>query len=305
MKERLANVFYLADRHNGDVMEAEFHLLLKSFPTKREEWNETHYFYFKMMYTHILYVRDIHYCGEYDACYRMVFVLYEYFPELALTIIDLLVFTETPPPTGNPSNREIYGECMSYSQRGSIIQSPKYGCWKDMKNICELVYNRVKQSKHPIIEYIIQKINHQLYSDIQTLKSTTYPWEIKGASTTSSPLMPKQNVYCPISNVAKWIPREKSRLGWLFDCLAFHWETTYFPTTCGRGKNAEKWENGARMKYRKHLSLICREALNITEVSMCNKWSEINVENMPLHTLRHNRNVFTQSFENKTYHFDL
>lgn len=289
IKERLTNVFYLADRHNGDAMETEFHLLLKSFPSKREDWNETHYFYFKMMYTHILYVRDIHCCGEYDACYRMIFVLYEYFPELALAIIDLLVFSETN------GGEKIYNT----TSRVVNIQPPKYGCWKDMKNICELVYNRVKQSKHPIIEYIIQKINQQLYSDIQTLKTNTFPNSYLSSS--SSPLISKTNVYYPISNVAKWIPREKSRLGWLFDCLAFHWETTYFPTTWRRDKNAEKWENGARMKYRKHLSLICREALNITEVSMCNKWSEIKVENIPLHTLQHNRNVFTQSFENKTY----
>jgi len=106
-----------------------------------------------------------------------------------------------------------------------------YGSWKDLKYFC-------KYTKHTeCIDYCIELWNIQLEKDIQNQCQT-------------------------ISYVSKWIPREKSAFGWLFEKSALEWQTRQYSTD-------------PKKEYRKILSLL-NQRLNTPQIKETErKWSEI------------------------------
>jgi hypothetical protein len=75
-----------------------------------------------------------------------------------------------------------------------------YGSWKDLKYYC-------KYTKHEkMMDYSIELWNNQLEKDLLSLSNEK------------------------ISNVSKWIPREKSTFGWLFEKCAIDWYPRFYGT---------------------------------------------------------------------------
>jgi hypothetical protein len=244
----------MSDRWSIDQVETELGQLLRlEFPRKCEVWNETHWYYFRMLFTLIFYVRDVKMKGEYTVSYAMIYVLYQYHPEIALNAVEWLVFMNT--------------------ESGA----PKYGCWKDMKKLAEYVYTKTDDMRHPLIHKCIMLLNRELRNGN--------------------------------SNVAKWIPREKSKHDWMFELLALDWldlldSNMYLklPFTLEKPDfQIEKWKviNGAKRKYRQYISGKNR-LLNTTEIYMCNDRAHIVPENVNLATLHKNMDSLTNSFNNKT-----
>jgi hypothetical protein len=123
-----------------------------------------------------------------------------------------------------------------------------YGSWKDVKYFCHyLVKKKGLPINHPLVSYAILLMNTELHKDYTTFLST------------------ESNSY---SLVSKWIPREKSKFGWLFEelvCQYFHTE---------RAK-VVKSELKYKIQYRKIITLL-NEQINTIQIKMCNqRWYEI------------------------------
>jgi hypothetical protein len=115
--------------------------------------------------------------GEYNLTYMMIYVWYDFFPELAKFAIKCLV---------DLGDRNIH----------------QYGSWKDIKYFCEYCRSKGAHVFHPLIHYAIVLMNEQLRKDYESYQQGSKD----------------------ISLVAKWVPREKSTFGWLYESLA----TSYF-----------------------------------------------------------------------------
>jgi hypothetical protein len=165
----------------------------------------------------IAYVRDIRYGkGERNLTYMMIFVLHQYFPVLALYLV-----------------QEITG-----------YNKPSYGSWKDIPRLCEYIRNESeKKESDGFILSLIEMANRQLKRDLSNT---------------------------PISNVAKWIPREKSKYGrWQFDIFTKSFFGLDIPPT-----------DGQRKKYRKIISILNRQ-LDTPEIKLCEK----RIEDIDLNSL--------------------
>jgi hypothetical protein len=155
----------------------------------------------------IAYVRDIRYGkGERNLTYMMIFILHQYFPVLALYLV-----------------QEITG-----------YNKPSYGSWKDIPRLCEYIRNESeKKESDGFILSLVEMANRQLKRDLAN---------------------------APISNVAKWIPREKSKYGrWQFDIFI----KSFF------GLDMQP-TGGQRKKYRKIISSLNRQ-LDTPEIKICEK----------------------------------
>ena len=104
------------------------------------------------------------------------------------------------------------------------------GCWKDLKKWCHDMHKRDRVKYAPAIQRIVEKMNEQLYADA---------------------VEPDANKR---SNIAKWIPREKSKYGgWLYDELAADWCRPYSVYNMNMNK--------CRRDYRRVLSAMHAQAM--------------------------------------------
>jgi hypothetical protein len=100
---------------------------------------------------------------------------------------------------------------------------PTYGSWRDIRGIAEYVY-RDNHIQHPLILYCVFLLNYQLTCDYTNY--STFPGTL--------------------SNVVKWIPRERAKWNWLFYALVEQWSPLLFRAN----------KNKACMEYRKICSKL-------------------------------------------------
>jgi len=138
-----------------------------------------------------------------------------------------------------------------------------FGCWKDVKYFCALVYDRTDNEDHPLITICMTMLNQELYND-----------------------------YCKspdakISLACKWVPREGSRFSWLFEKMALQWVSKLYPRIARYSTSTKCF-----MMYRKVLSALNRRA-NIAQVNMCDgTWSSINPHLVSQETFMSGKNAF-------------
>lgn len=139
-----------------------------------------------------------------------------------------------------------------------------YGSWKDLKYLCNHCKNSYKTDtkvKDGMYNEIIKKCcilyNEQLKKDYENMNDPHYN----------------------ISLVAKWIPRENKKFGWLFYILA----ESYFENYLTHAKTAEKQrlaKNKCYMDYRRVVSSLNKK-LDTLQIKQCdNSWSQINFNNV-------------------------
>jgi hypothetical protein len=151
------------------------------------------------------------------------------------------------------------------------------GCWRDMKYLCNYVRNiSPKGSDDSIIDICIELMNKQLKKDIESWRFSVNAGSRKH-----------------ISNVAKWIPREKRRFNWLFEKLALHWCNNY-----GRWKlDADNYNyysalTKCKRQYRKVIARM-NKILDTTEIKQCYQlWDDINVDNVSKYTVMKQSKLF-------------
>jgi hypothetical protein len=139
---------------------------------------------------------------------------------------------------------QFYPELAIFALRclvkhGDTNEHP-YGSWKDIKYFCDFCVDQDVEISHPLIQAAIRLINDQLGAD------------------------------CAADNVslaAKWVPREGSSFGWLYQSLA----TDYFSGYVATAKNDDSLEKAilkAKTEYRKILSSLNRK-IETLQIKQC------------------------------------
>jgi len=143
----------------------------------------------------------------------------------------------------------------------------QYGSWKDLKYFCDYCKSQGADIQHPLVQYSIELLNTQLRKDSFTSSSKE------------------------ITLVAKWIPREKSSFGWLYEALA----SSFYPEfirTASTSDQREKAIRKCKTEYRKLLSELNRE-IDTTQVKQCGKvWSDIDFNKVTSITLSKQKKAF-------------
>ena len=134
-----------------------------------------------------------------------------------------------------------------------------YGSWKDIKYFWQ-------GRKHLNLK-IANLVNSQLRLDEQNMRDGKV-----------------------VSLAGKWIPREKTKYGWMFEILACDYFDHIFFTA--KEETRQKAINMCKMKYRKLLSDLNRH-LDTTQVKQCaKKWATIVPEKVTSVTMFKNKKAF-------------
>jgi hypothetical protein len=159
--------------------------------------------------------------------------------------------------------------CLVEVNHGDNIPIHQYGSWKDIKYFCEYCKNQTNDQEHPLIQYSVDLTNKQLAHDFLEYKSGTVD----------------------ISLAAKWIPREKSSFGWLYEQLATHFFSAYLqtaPTSSVKAKAVLK----CKTDYRKILSTLNRH-LDTLQIKQCDQvWSDIDFNKVTSISLSKQKKAF-------------
>ena len=186
--------------------------------------------------------------GEQQLAFLQLWVWYEFYPELAADAFDHFVLLH-----------------------GDETQHP-YGSWKDIKYWCEYVRKKSGDPKHPLIERAIDIAIRQLLYDETRYDS----YEEDRDNQESQPF---------ISLCGKWLPREKSKFGWLFHNIANRMFGHFQDTA-----NTEASKRKAKLKGRiilKKLLVKLNRYLDTAQIKMCCKdWSKLNFNHITSQTLR-------------------
>jgi hypothetical protein len=159
--------------------------------------------------------------------------------------------------------------CLVEVNHEDNITIHQYGSWKDIKYFCEYCKNQTSVQEHPLIQYSVDLTNKQLAHDFLEYKSGTID----------------------ISLVAKWVPREKSSFGWLYEQLATHFFSAYLKTATTSNVKA-KAVLKCKTDYRKILSTLNRH-LDTLQIKQCDQvWSEIDFKKVTSISLSKQKKAF-------------
>ena len=147
-----------------------------------------------------------------------------------------------------------------------------FGSWKDAKYLCHFIKHNAnnflsEEKQEKCLENIIQIMNTQLYNDITDTDQNN------------------------LSLIAKWIPREKSKFGWLYESLVKNWNQKFETET----ENPSQPSYKTYKKYRKILTSLNRK-IDTPQIKQCERKShEINYYHVSLITKRKNTDYFLQN----------
>lgn len=132
--------------------------------------------------------------------------------------------------------------------------SHPYGSWKDIKYFCKYCRENGDSLQNPLLRHCIFLLNDQLRKDYESNSDS-------------------------ISLVSKWIPREKSSFGWMYEVLA----TNYFSLYMDSIKNDDSKKRAilkCKTQYRSILSSLNKRN-DTLQIKQCNKtWSAIQFQNV-------------------------
>lgn len=170
---------------------------------------------------------------------------------------------------------------------------PPIGSWRDIPEFCTFVKHFVGEAC-PIIDTCIGIMNHQLDLDLDIL--CKHPSQINTS----------------LSLVSKWIPRENSRHGWLYDRFVIQWMNSVQPDYFTRCKNTseeltdeerkEKFDramNHARSEYRRTVSRVCSHLESVQTKQCTNQWKSIATGPMSLMTLMRQKYALLNVFDDR------
>jgi hypothetical protein len=173
---------------------------------------------------------------------------------------------------------QVYPNLALFALRCLVINDEnehQYGSWKDIKYFCEYCKNKGLHVFHPLIHYSIILMNEQLKKDYNNYK---------------------ENVD-NISLVAKWVPREKSTFGWMYDSLATSYFIEYMETA-NTEERQKKAELKCKTEYRKLLSGLNKK-IDTLQIKQCGKkWSDINFNNVTSISISKQKKAFLNISKN-------
>jgi len=142
----------------------------------------------------------------------------------------------------------------------------QYGSWKDIKYFCEFCKTHGSSIDHPLIQESIRLTNEQLRNDMNASSSD-------------------------LTLVSKWVPREKSSFGWLYEALATDYYKEYMATAVSNDI-IKKAVLKCKTEYRKLVSGLNKK-LDTLQIKQCsNTWSEIDFKNVTSISLGKQKKAF-------------
>jgi hypothetical protein len=153
-------------------------------------------------------------------------------------------------------------------------EQPPYGSWKDIKYFCEYIRVRGATPDHELIRYCIQMTNRQLRKDMELYQDDVF--------TTKR-----------MSLVAKWIPRESSKFGWLYAHLAYDYFPEFLVSVNLTDKTQkERAEKKCKAQYRILCATLNRhlDTVQIKQTAKC--WADIDHAKTTSITMAKNRLAF-------------
>ena len=153
----------------------------------------------------------------------------------------------------------------------------QYGSWKDIKYFCSYCKLQNCDVSHPLILYSIELINKQLKKDVSDEDN--------------------------ISLLAKWVPRETSSFGWLYESLACDY-FSQFIETAHSDEQIKRAIKKCKTQYRKLLSDLNRK-IDTTQIKQCGQdWSNIDFNKVTSITVYKQKNAFLNITKNRTVRFE-
>lgn len=212
--------------------------------------------------------------GERELSYMMIYEWYKFYPVPA--IYALRLFTQTIEPTGLFSS---------------------YGSWSDIKYFCNYVHKQDNSNNKynlDLIETVIGIMNHQLFCDRKNLIDELNKY-YKEKDQNPSSLTPTPNAREHMSFAAKWVPRENSKFGWVYEKMVVQWVKSFTPKILETAKTETQYLRAiskCKRNYRKMISSLNKE-LDTVQIKQCSqRWSEIFPESVSITTLLKQRNAF-------------
>jgi hypothetical protein len=144
----------------------------------------------------------------------------------------------------------------------------QYGSWKDIKYFCECC-KTCGQEGSTLISYAIEITNEQIRKDYANLVSNSND----------------------ISLAAKWVPREKSSFGWLFESLATNYFSNFL-VTANTDDRRMRAVLKCKTEYRKILSKL-NKSIETVQINQCGReWANINFSKTTSITLSKQKKAF-------------
>jgi hypothetical protein len=144
----------------------------------------------------------------------------------------------------------------------------QYGSWKDIKYFCECC-KTCGQEGSTLISYAIEITNEQIRKDYANLVSNSND----------------------ISLAAKWVPREKSSFGWLFESLATNYFSNFL-VTANTDDRRMRAVLKCKTEYRKILSKLNKN-IETVQINQCGReWANINFSKTTSITLSKQKKAF-------------
>jgi len=236
----------------------------------------------KMLYKLIAQTRDFCYGkGERDITYMMIYGWWKYYPNMGLIALHSMMFSEN-----NISYTDSYVGFKLHIDTASVYvpHQNSYGCFKDVKYFCNYVRKYGDEymcKKNTILcKYAMIMLNQRVYDDyIEYCKNGTLP-----------------------SLACKWVPRENSKYGWIFEQMAMQWAYATNPHILS-SVDLEQYDDmdvsfkyikavvKCKMIYRKIISQLSR-LLDLPEEKKCRgKWSEIDPAKLTIDAMLRNSNA--------------
>jgi Mg-chelatase subunit ChlD len=159
--------------------------------------------------------------------------------------------------------------CFALKCLVTLDDEHPYGSWKDIKLLCSYCMKRENHTNSPLITYAIKLFNQTLATD--------YANSISNCDT--------------ISLAAKWVPREKSKYGWLFEMLA----KDYFRYILDTANTEESYKRAVlkcKTDYRKLISGLNKK-IDTLQIKQCNgEWSAIDFDKVTSISMLKQRKAF-------------
>jgi len=152
-KEQILQLFFQLTRTDSSTIESlanilrqilvKLHIWVRSYNTEISSESREK---LTILYKMIGHTRDIiNGKGEYALSYMMIYVWYDFFPELAMFALEKFV---------------------------SIDNNHPYGSWKDIKYFCNYCKSKHMPLSHPLMQHAFRLVNNQIQCDNTSLYNT-------------------------------------------------------------------------------------------------------------------------------------
>lgn len=172
-----------------------------------------------------------------------------------------------------PKLAEFAVKCFVLSDEKSVHP---FGSWKDIKYLCQYIKTKTATQEELLQSNIVatccQLVNDQLKKDLAIFEGSNDKHEI--------------------SLLAKWVPREKSAFGWLFQVLAINYFSDIYATSVANPESQQKAILKCKTNYRKLLSQLNKH-IDTLQIKQCGKtWSEIDFNKVTSITMSKQKKAF-------------